>query len=199
MPFVEAFRQFQFRVGKENFLLMHVSLVPVTSSDKEQKTKPTQHSIRELRGLGLSPDVIICRSADPLGEKVRAAIGSFSCVLLCTVEYLRHGLCWWGKRSREMRIHFVTTPLWTPARDPGCAGVQSDLGRTNSWQWICVTHAQLPSSREPPRTPAESHRPHHHCEAPRPLSVLVQCTRASTTGPRLYPGVRLALSRHIFL
>ena len=50
---------------------MHVCLVPVTSSDKEQKTKPTQHSIRELRGLGLSADVIICRSADPLGEKVR--------------------------------------------------------------------------------------------------------------------------------
>lgn len=81
MPFVEAFRQFQFRVGKENFLLMHVCLVPVTSSDKEQKTKPTQHSIRELRGLGLSPDVIICRSADPLGEKVRSKIAMF-----CHVE-----------------------------------------------------------------------------------------------------------------
>lgn len=77
MPFVEAFRQFQFRVGKENFLLMHVSLVPCTSTDAEQKTKPTQHSVRELRGLGLSPDVIICRSERELEASVKAKVSNF--------------------------------------------------------------------------------------------------------------------------
>lgn len=71
MVFLEALRQFQFRVGRENFLLVHVSLVPVLGSVGEQKTKPTQHSVKELRSLGLSPDVIICRSASRLEESTR--------------------------------------------------------------------------------------------------------------------------------
>ncbi|CAG8501427.1 10733_t:CDS:10 [Acaulospora colombiana] len=58
-PFVEAMRQFQFRVGHENFALAHVSLVPVTGPVGEQKTKPTQTTIKELRALGLSPDLVI--------------------------------------------------------------------------------------------------------------------------------------------
>ena len=77
MPFVEAFRQFQFKVGKENIMFLHVSLVPATASDKEQKTKPTQHSVRELRGLGLSPDMIVCRSQTPLNESVKQKISNF--------------------------------------------------------------------------------------------------------------------------
>ena len=51
-------RQFQFRVGHENFALIHVSLVPIVGSVGEQKTKPTQSSVRDLRGLGLSPDIV---------------------------------------------------------------------------------------------------------------------------------------------
>ncbi|KAI1294654.1 CTP synthase 1-B [Halotydeus destructor] len=66
LPFVEAFRQFQFNVGKENFCNVHVSLVPQPKSTGEQKTKPTQMSVKELRGLGLSPDVIVCRSENEL-------------------------------------------------------------------------------------------------------------------------------------
>ena len=77
MPFVEAFRQFQFKVGKENIMFLHVSLVPATASDKEQKTKPTRHSVRELRGLGLSPDMIVCRSQTPLNESVKQKISNF--------------------------------------------------------------------------------------------------------------------------
>ncbi|KAM9116437.1 CTP synthase 1 isoform 2-T2 [Pangshura tecta] len=60
MPFIEAFRQFQFKAKRENFCNIHVSLVPQPSSTGEQKTKPTQNSVRELRGLGLSPDLVIC-------------------------------------------------------------------------------------------------------------------------------------------
>jgi len=67
-PFVEALRQFQFRVGHENFALIHVSLIPVIGG--EQKTKPTQAAIRDLRGLGLVPDLIAARCAAPLERHV---------------------------------------------------------------------------------------------------------------------------------
>ncbi|EGD73065.1 CTP synthase 1 [Salpingoeca rosetta] len=77
MPFVEAFRQFQFRVGSDNFLLVHVSLIPQPSTTGEQKSKPTQHSVRELRGLGLSPDFIVCRSKNPLQEGISKKIAMF--------------------------------------------------------------------------------------------------------------------------
>ncbi|XP_045902077.1 CTP synthase 1-like isoform X3 [Micropterus dolomieu] len=60
MPFIEAFRQFQFKVKRENFCNIHVSLIPQPNTTGEQKTKPTQNSVRELRGLGLSPDLVIC-------------------------------------------------------------------------------------------------------------------------------------------
>lgn len=81
MPFVEAFRQFQFRVKREHFCCVHVSLVPQPKTTGEQKTKPTQASVRELRGLGLSPDLIMCRSNTPLQEDVKSKISNF-----CHVE-----------------------------------------------------------------------------------------------------------------
>jgi len=76
MPFVEAFRQLQFRVKKDNFCVVHVSLVPQPGATGEHKTKPTQHSVRELRGYGLIPDMIICRSETPmpLSKKKRKSI-----------------------------------------------------------------------------------------------------------------------------
>ncbi|XP_066581849.1 CTP synthase 1 [Prorops nasuta] len=77
MPFVEAFRQFQFRVKKENFCCAHVSLIPQPRSTGEPKTKPTQSSVRELRGLGLSPDLILCRSEAPIGPSIKEKISNF--------------------------------------------------------------------------------------------------------------------------
>ncbi|KAG8033842.1 hypothetical protein G9C98_008323 [Cotesia typhae] len=77
MPFVEAFRQFQFRVKKENFCVAHVSLVPQPRSTGEPKTKPTQASVRELRGLGLSPDLIVCRSEQPIGPSIKDKVSNF--------------------------------------------------------------------------------------------------------------------------
>jgi CTP synthase len=71
MPFVEALRQFQFRVGPGNFCVVHVSLVPVLGVVGEQKTKPTQHSVAVLRSLGLSPHLLACRSQDPLAASAR--------------------------------------------------------------------------------------------------------------------------------
>uniref|UniRef100_A0A3Q3A287 CTP synthase n=1 Tax=Kryptolebias marmoratus TaxID=37003 RepID=A0A3Q3A287_KRYMA len=81
MPFVEAFRQFQFKVKRENFCNIHVSLIPQPSATGEQKTKPTQNSVRELRGLGLSPDLIMCRCSTALENSVKEKISMF-----CHVE-----------------------------------------------------------------------------------------------------------------
>lgn len=77
MPFVEAFRQFQFRVKRENFCCAHVSLIPMPTATGEHKTKPTQSSVRELRGLGLSPDLIVCRSEKPIDQNVKDKISNF--------------------------------------------------------------------------------------------------------------------------
>ncbi|GJQ82025.1 hypothetical protein Trydic_g6901 [Trypoxylus dichotomus] len=77
MAFVEAFRQFQFRVKRENFCVAHVSLIPQPRSTGEHKTKPTQSSVRELRGLGLSPDIIVCRSEKPIDQSVKDKISNF--------------------------------------------------------------------------------------------------------------------------
>jgi len=76
-PYVEALRQFQFRVGRENVTFVHVSLVPVMGPVGEQKTKPTQHTVKELRGLGISPDILVCRSSAPLSDETREKLAAF--------------------------------------------------------------------------------------------------------------------------
>ena len=76
-PYVEALRQFQFRVGRENVTFVHVSLVPVMGPVGEQKTKPTQHTVKELRGLGITPDILVCRSSAPLNEETRNKLAAF--------------------------------------------------------------------------------------------------------------------------
>ena len=81
MPFVEAIRQFQFNVGRENICLVHVSLVPTLGDENEQKTKPTQHSVKELKATGIEPDMIVCRCEEPLEESTRDKIAHF-----CDVE-----------------------------------------------------------------------------------------------------------------
>ncbi|KXJ17051.1 CTP synthase [Exaiptasia diaphana] len=77
MPFVEAFRQFQFRVGRENMCVVHVTLIPEPTATGEQKTKPTQNSVRELRGLGLSPDLIMCRCRTQISSSVKQKVSLF--------------------------------------------------------------------------------------------------------------------------
>ncbi|XP_010038269.1 CTP synthase isoform X1 [Eucalyptus grandis] len=77
MPFIEALRQLSFSVGPDNFCLIHVSLIPVLGVVGEQKTKPTQHSVRELRALGLTPHLLACRSAQPLLENTKEKLSQF--------------------------------------------------------------------------------------------------------------------------
>ena len=80
-PFVEAMRQFRKEKGAENCIIIHVSLVPYIAAAHEVKTKPTQHSVKELRSFGIQPDFIVCRSDHEVDEATRAKIASF-----CDVE-----------------------------------------------------------------------------------------------------------------
>lgn len=93
LPFLEALRQMRSDVGRENTLYIHVTWLPYIGATSELKTKPTQHSVRELRSIGISPDVIVARSDFPVEEDLREKIGLF-----CDVE-------------RKAVFPMVTTPV----------------------------------------------------------------------------------------
>jgi CTP synthase len=78
LPFLEAIRQFRREVGPENVLYLHVTLVPFIDAAGELKTKPTQHSVNELRRIGIHPDAVVCRSRDLLWEEIRDKIALFA-------------------------------------------------------------------------------------------------------------------------
>ncbi len=77
-PFLEAIRQFRREVGPENVIYLHVTLVPFIDTAGELKTKPTQHSVNELRRIGIHPDVLVCRSTEPLQREIREKIALFA-------------------------------------------------------------------------------------------------------------------------
>jgi CTP synthase len=81
LPFLEALRQMRYELGRESTLYVHVTWLPYIGATGELKTKPTQHSVRELRSIGVHPDVIIARSDHPIGDDLRAKIALF-----CDVE-----------------------------------------------------------------------------------------------------------------
>jgi CTP synthase len=77
LPFLEAIRQFKFHVGEENVMYIHISLIPYLKGAGELKTKPTQHSVKELRGIGIQPDVLICRTERPLSRGLKEKLALF--------------------------------------------------------------------------------------------------------------------------
>ncbi|MCU0578654.1 MAG: CTP synthase [Desulfobacterota bacterium] len=81
LPFLEAIRQFKSDVGKENVLYIHLTLVPYIKTSGEVKTKPTQHSVKELRSIGIQPDILLCRTEQLLPPEMKAKIALF-----CNVE-----------------------------------------------------------------------------------------------------------------
>jgi CTP synthase len=81
LPFLEAIRQFRKDAGRDNVCYLHVTLVPVIGPSGEQKTKPTQHSVTELRSRGIQPDLIVCRSEEPISDDLKVKISN-----LCDVE-----------------------------------------------------------------------------------------------------------------
>ncbi len=82
LPFLEAIRQFRQEIGRENALFIHLTLVPFIAAAGEVKTKPTQHSVRELMEIGIQPDVLICRTERPLSDDTKRKIALF-----CNVEF----------------------------------------------------------------------------------------------------------------
>ena len=82
LPFLEAIRQFRQEVGRENALFVHLTLVPYLAAAGELKTKPTQHSVRDLMRIGIQPDVLICRSEKPLEADIKRKISLF-----CNVDF----------------------------------------------------------------------------------------------------------------
>jgi CTP synthase len=82
LPFLEAIRQFRQEVGRENALFVHLTLVPYLAAAGELKTKPTQHSVRDLMQIGIQPDVLICRSEKPLESEIKRKISLF-----CNVDF----------------------------------------------------------------------------------------------------------------
>lgn len=77
LPFLEAIRQFKSDIGRDFCLYLHVTLVPYIEAAKELKTKPTQHSVKELRSIGIQPDIIVCRSETEIPDEMRAKIALF--------------------------------------------------------------------------------------------------------------------------
>ncbi|CEO89963.1 CTP synthase [Syntrophaceticus schinkii] len=77
LPFLEAIRQFKTDIGREHVLYLHVTLVPYLRAAQELKTKPTQHSVKELRSIGIQPDIIVCRSEEPLTRELKDKIALF--------------------------------------------------------------------------------------------------------------------------
>jgi CTP synthase len=77
LPFLEAIRQIKYEVDRENVLFIHVTLVPYLSKAGELKTKPTQHSVKELRSIGIQPDIIVCRTEKPISKEMKEKIGLF--------------------------------------------------------------------------------------------------------------------------
>ena len=76
-PFLESIRQFQHDIGHENAILIHVTLIPYLRASGEMKTKPTQASVKELQGMGIQPDIIVCRSEQPLDQQIKDKIALF--------------------------------------------------------------------------------------------------------------------------
>ncbi|MBU5486142.1 CTP synthase [Clostridium sp. MSJ-11] len=77
LPFLEAIRQIKYDVGRENVCFIHVTLIPYLGKSGELKTKPTQHSVKELRGIGIQPDIIVCRSEKFISEDLKSKIALF--------------------------------------------------------------------------------------------------------------------------
>ncbi len=82
LPFLEAIRQFRQEVGRDNAIFMHLTLVPYIAAAGELKTKPTQHSVRELMQIGIQPDILICRSEQPISADIKRKIALF-----CNVDF----------------------------------------------------------------------------------------------------------------
>ncbi len=106
LPFLEAIRQFVLDVGPQNAIIMHVTLIPFIKAAGELKTKPSQQSVAKLREIGLSPQVLICRTEHPLDDDVRAKLSTFCNVPLKAVVEAR------DVAHTIYEMHLTLSPVW---------------------------------------------------------------------------------------
>ena len=130
LPFLEAIRQLRTQLGRDNVLYLHVTLVPMIEAAGELKTKPTQHSVNELRRIGISPDVVVARSSSPLPRELRAKIALFADLderAVIAAEDVPH-LYTVPLRLREQRprrARAASTSVWRSRRASSSSGRRS--------------------------------------------------------------------------
>lgn len=133
-PFLEAIRQLRAELGRENTLYLHVTLVPYIAAAGELKTKPTQHSVKELAGLGIQPDVIVCRTEHDIPREVREKIAMF-----CNVEA---GSVFENQNARS--IYEVPLLLHAEGLDAQvCRLLHIDAPEADLTQWRAMVERQL--------------------------------------------------------
>ncbi len=138
LPFLEAFRQFRQDEGRENVIFIHLTLVPYIAAVGELKTKPTQHSVRELMQIGIQPDILVCRSEHPLDESIKKKIALFTNVPLSGVI-----------ETRDLStIYAVPLELWRQGLDDvllDLLGIEAPPADLTEWRTI-VERATKPSA-----------------------------------------------------
>ena len=186
LPFLEAIRQFRKDAGRDNVCYIHVTLVPFIGPSTEQKTKPTQHSVTELRSRGIQPDVIVCRSEAPISDDLKRKISN-----LCDVERARGHQC--RRRRQHLRTpadparrgarhgrldvlrmegHDIDLTLLGAARRPGRS--RRHAGQDRSDRQVRRAARRLPvGRREPSSTPASTTAPTSRSTGSRPRTSRV--------------------------
>jgi CTP synthase len=139
LPFLEAIRQFRREVGPENVLYLHVTLVPFIEAAGELKTKPTQHSVNELRRIGIHPDIVVCRSHEELGADIRDKIALFADVDTQAVV-----------ASPDVPdVYLVPSRLQAEGLDRlVCEKLDLPLGRADLGEWLDLTERLQHSTDE---------------------------------------------------
>ena len=156
LPFLEAVRQFRLEVGKQNAVFIHLTWVPFIKTAGEVKTKPTQHSVKALREIGIQPDILLCRTENLLSEDIKAKIALFcnvnvadvfaardvSCIYEVPLIYHREGLdekivdllnIWTGRPHLEVWEEVVAR-MMHPAREASIAIVGKYVNLTDSYK-----------------------------------------------------------------
>jgi len=137
LPFLEAIRQFSLDIGRENCLYLHLTLVPYLKAARELKTKPTQHSVGQMRAIGIQPDILVCRTEQPLSREDREKIGLFCNVSLDAVI---------EERDKDFSIYEVPLSLFENRLD---ALICEKLKLRTSEPDLTVWHDLLSGLRNP--------------------------------------------------
>jgi len=156
LPFLEAIRQFRNEVGRQNAIFIHLTWVPFIKTAGEVKTKPTQHSVKALREIGIQPDILLCRTEDFLSEEIKAKIALFcnvevaavftakdvGCIYECPLIYHREGLdqkivdllnMWTGQPHLEAWEN-VVQKITSPSHEVNIAIVGKYVNLTDSYK-----------------------------------------------------------------